>query len=129
MKHASVPLIRGFHQPLHVLAEATDRTDYRVVRVGTEVNGQLLTLYSLIHNDCFMRVRFKALGSSTFIASVEYMCAYLEGRSINDLADFLSFSILEEQGLDSKHQHVAVLIDQAIRQSIKRYQDDTATKQ
>jgi NifU-like protein involved in Fe-S cluster formation len=115
----SQQLLHYFHHTPH--AGTLDRNQPNIyhAEVGCIENSDLLELYLYIDHEKILQARFKAHGSPALIATAEYLCEYLEGKSKIVAQQLQHQDLLNALELSTLHVHIAALTLSALSQCLK----------
>lgn len=91
-----------------------------IAEEGTEQQGEIIRLYLAVSDDIITDANFKSFGSVALIAGCEFICRWLEGKSIKQALEITPEYILKELQLTSYHKHIAVLIVQTVKAVLQR---------
>ena len=75
-----------------------------------------LSLYIKLNNGVIKEARFEASTTPVLIAAGEYICRWLEGKSIEEAISLQKDQILQELDIDARFIYVAALIERLVSQ-------------
>jgi nitrogen fixation NifU-like protein len=110
----SKKLLNYFHNTEHAGVLSIAEKDIFTAKIGHAENLEMLELYFKILNQKVVQARFKACGSPALIAAVEYICGWVEGKTLDEIKKLQHQDILTELGLTSLHLHTAAFILSAV---------------
>lgn len=120
----SEKLFEYFHMTPHAILQEEPVHMY-CVEVGHIDNSDVFKLFLQIENNLILKAGFKAHGSPVLIAMAEYLCCWVENKSIDEVIQVQHEDLLKELGLTNLHVHIAALILSAMREIIKNYVEET----
>jgi nitrogen fixation NifU-like protein len=114
----SEKFLNYFYQSQHV--GCLKGPGVKKITVGSVDQGDLLELYLLIDDRrVIQQARFKAYGSAVLIAGSEYICSYLEGKTVEQGRALSSGQLLKDLQLPPLKIHTATLLARALMECIK----------
>lgn len=93
-------------------------------RAQTPGSSAVLALYLQVEQGMIVSARFQALGCPSCIAAGDWVCEWLVGRELDDLADRAGSKALKTQQIESaleltpSKRHVALLVEDALADAI-----------
>ena len=84
------------------------------VMVGTPRQSDLIEIQVIIENKRIKTARFKAHGKMTTLASAEYLCHILEGKTQDELSIINSQMLINVLKLPSYRANAALLAEEAV---------------
>ncbi len=117
MKYSSQQL-EHFYNALH--AGKLDENDSTVIVVeeGSGDRGNVVRLYLQIQNKKIRVAKFLAYGSVALIACCEYVCRYLEGKTIDEAIRLSTDTIMQDLGMSTVEIHNAIWIVRLVKKSL-----------
>lgn len=85
-------------------------------KYGTIEQGDEVRIDVLMENNLIQQARFQCYGSVVSIAACEFVCRWLEGKTLKQAITLQPWVILEGLGLTSLHNHVAWRLIECIKQ-------------
>lgn len=85
------------------------------VQVGQVKNGEVIEFYFKLHDQTIIMTRFKAYGSPATIAACEFVCRFLEHKTLQQARTLTANEIIDALQLSSFKIHVAALVVTAIQ--------------
>lgn len=89
-----------------------------VSQAGNPGQSDVLELQLLITNNTIEQARFRAHGKLTTIAAGEYLCQWIEKKSLNQLKEFNGQQIIDALQLPNARLSSAILAQQALEQAL-----------
>lgn len=86
-----------------------------------ENTDQLILSIGWAKGTC-QQARFKAAGSSALIGGAQFLCEHIEGKCFSQLLKLTDTVILEHLKLPMSKRHIAVMLIQALHNSIEEAQ-------
>jgi NifU-like protein involved in Fe-S cluster formation len=94
----------------------------------TPASQAVLRLYLHLGPDGVEQARFQAYGCPSVIASADWLCEWLEGRSPAEARALSSLCIAEALDLMPTRRHCAVLAEDALMAALSKAQNDPAVR-
>lgn len=116
MPQYSNKLLNYFYHTPHAGSLNPQEPNVIVAKAGEKSNNELLELYLQIADNKIICARFKASGSPSLIASAEFVCDWLEGKKIEEVAQLNPEMILQFLELPKTQIHTALLLHSALLQ-------------
>lgn len=118
MKH-STELLEYFYNTQH--AGTLDQNDPNVIVVeeGGAEQGNILRLYLQIRNQTIVTVKFLAYSSVAATACCEYVCRWLEGKTLEQARKINAEEIMKALELPGVEIHTAKLVERLVKKSLK----------
>ena len=110
--------LEHFHNTQH--AGKLDENDPSVIltEMGNAESGNVIRLYLQIRNKKIIAAKFLAFGSVAVIACSEYICRYLEGKTIDAAQQLTATQIMQGLGMLDIEIHAASLAARAVKKSL-----------
>ncbi len=91
-------------------------SDVVAAHVGSIDNQDVLQLFLQIENNVIVQAHFLAIGSVAMIGGGEWLCAFLEKKTFDDIKKLTVDIVLESLALPPVKIHVAQLLVSAVNQ-------------
>lgn len=117
----SAQLLAHFFNPKNVgTFLETDQLIAETV-TGSYSNGVLVQLQLKIVEDRIMAAKFRAYGNVSTIAACSFATEWLKNKRVNEAEQFSYSVLVEELKIPEKKIHSALLIEDAVKKTIKEY--------
>ena len=94
--------------------------------VGNAKCGDIMKIFLKIENDILVDVKFQTFGCGSAIASSSMATEMIIGKSIHEALELTNAAVCEAlDGLPAHKVHCSVLAEEAIKQALKDYFDQT----
>ncbi|MDR2074773.1 MAG: iron-sulfur cluster assembly scaffold protein [Holosporales bacterium] len=113
-----------YYNNLKNIGEFTDMDiDVGIGIVGSPLCGDVMKLHLLFNedNDIIIDAKYKVFGCVSAIASMEYVCDLLRGRSIEEALNIENEDVADTLDLTDIKRHCSVLAKEAIVSAIDNY--------
>ena len=101
-----------------------------VAQVGDPARGDVLRLGMRIEGDRVVEARFKSFGCTAAIAAGSMATLMVQGKLVSEVERVTDRDVaLALGGLPESKLHCSVLVEQAIREALRRYRQATAARE
>ena len=116
-------LFLGYFNRLDHAVQGELSYDYNVSAiVGMQASQDALQLFLTIPDDVVAIAHYKVTGMPAVYAAAEYICGWLEGRSVSNIKEALcQDAILGALELDQRYIHIASLVYHVVMQCLKSH--------
>jgi NifU-like protein involved in Fe-S cluster formation len=114
--HYSPEVWRRFRAPRH--AGVLDGAGVCMGEARTPASKAVLRLFLDIGQGRIRAARFQALGCPSSIAAGDWLCEWLEQRSVSEAARLTVAELAEALALAAERRHCAVLAEDALRHAL-----------
>jgi nitrogen fixation NifU-like protein len=99
-----------------------DQNDSNVycAEVGSEKQNNLLRLYVRCENQQIVDAKFQAFGTPAVMASCEYVCRWLMGKTLVEAKQLTAEQIMQALEISSLQIHVAVLVERLVKTTLDK---------
>ena len=118
--HYSQKLTAYFLETIH--AGSLEGEDVRFAKTGDIALFDCFCLYLKIQHEHVIRARFQASTTPALIAAGEYVCRWLEGKTLSEARSLQKGQILRELELEEVMVHVVALVEAAVTLSLRGMQ-------
>lgn len=108
-------LLYYFHNRRHAGSLSLAQPNVKQVQIGQPNNREIFSLFVDCREGKISMARFQALGSPALIAAGEFICEWLEQKTIVEITELSPEIILNSLGLTAINTHIAHLIISAIK--------------
>lgn len=118
MRYSSQQL-EHFHNAVH--AGKLDENDPNVIVVeeGGQNSPNAIRLYLYVENNIITRSRFLSYGSLPVTACCEYVCRYLEGKTLDEARQLNVDRIMKDLAMPRVEIHIATLAERLVKKSMQ----------
>ena len=81
--------------------------------------GYILRLYLCCQQGKIKEARFQAYGSVIVIAATEYICRWIEGKTVGAARELQAKQIQQALGLSTLEMHAAILVENLISKTCR----------
>jgi len=93
-----------------------------VGEVGNVKCGDIMRVYLKIDGDKIKDIRFKTYGCVAAIASTDYLCEIVKGKTLDEALKITSKDVVKKMGkVPTIKLHCSVLAQNALKKAIKKY--------
>jgi NifU-like protein involved in Fe-S cluster formation len=124
--HYSPEIWRRFRAPRH--AGVLGGAGVCLGEARTPASTAVLRLYLEIAAGHIRCARFQALGCPSSIAAGDWLCEWLEQRSVAEAARLAASELAEALALAPERRHCAVLAEDALRAGLQAWQSQAESK-
>ena len=119
MEKYSEKLLNHFHYTSHQGRLDLALPDVFTSKAGSIDNQDVLQLFLQINNNLIVQARFLAIGSVAVIGGAQWLCEFIEGKTIANAKHLSIHEILKSLALPSVKIHVAQLLLAALTQCLE----------
>lgn len=112
-------LLEHFHHLDHA-GSLPFEPDLRTAEVGHEQQGDLIVLQISVKDDIIQHAHFQCYGGVVTLASCEFLCRWLEGKTTETARGFNTDFLLTSLELSSLHVHVADRLQHLLSTVLRR---------
>lgn len=117
----SSTLLDYFFHLNHVGVLESGENHYSIIE-GEQTQGDVIKLCLQCCGDTLSLVRFQCYGGPPLMAACEYVCRWLEGKTLEEALSLTSEHILKALQLSRLHIHVAVRLVDLVKKIIGEIQ-------
>lgn len=104
--------LQYFHEPAH--ATQLHGANVQKGTAHSANQDEVVEFYLALDNAKIIKASFQAHGSVALLASAEFVCEWLEGKSFTQVSELTIETILEELELPRFRNHSAALVIKAL---------------
>jgi NifU-like protein involved in Fe-S cluster formation len=119
----STELLHYFDHTEHA-GTITKADNVTIVTQGLSDNQEVIELSLQWNHNTISQARFRAYGTPALIAAAQWLCQWLEGKSLSDAIRLDRSQILHALLLSPVQVHVAQLLCSAVTSCLKNHQKD-----
>lgn len=83
--------------------------------VGSEKQNNLLRLFLQYEDERIIQAKFQAFASPAMMASGEYVCCWLLGKTLHEAQELTATQIMTALEMTSLQNHIAVLVERLVK--------------
>lgn len=120
----SEKLLHYFYTATHAGTLNENNPQVKKGEVGRAAEGNVLHLYLQKENHHIVAATFLATGPVAAIASCEFVCCWLEGRTMSDAQQITAQAIMQTVEMPTTQFHVAVQVERLVKKTISLLQGE-----
>jgi len=94
-----------------------------VGEVGNVKCGDIMRVYLKIENNKIKDIKFKTYGCVAAIASTDYLCEIVKGKTLEQAQKITSKDVIKKMGnVPAVKLHCSILAQDALKKAIEKYQ-------